>query len=459
MVTVAAGRAARTLLDFAVVTLLMRMLGPEPFGLVAMVTAFMAAFAVMSGEGVGLSLVSDSSVDARKIGAATIVAMGFGAVATIAAVVTTPALVWFYGDDRFWEMWLVAAAALACAPLTSVPIGLAQRAERFSIVAFVPVASSVVGGGTALALAQVRHDYWPILLRHPITAATAVVLSWSLVRPALNRPTRAEVVDVFRFGRGVMGSGVFSALVRNSDNLLVGRSLGEHQLALYALGYRVLMLPLGQIGHVARTLSYPRISRQAHEPQRAMDSLGTVMGDVARVATPIGLGAALVAEPLIRVVFGEEWLGAVVPFRILAILSLYQAPFQLVGMTYQVTRQTHLMVRWQLISAPITVASFVAGLPFGIVGVATSYSFASVALGYPLTLMAARAAGVSTMTYFRPTARGLLDGIVYTIPLVLIFFTVVNAELEPGIIVASTVAAGAATMAFVAARRFRRNSS
>jgi O-antigen/teichoic acid export membrane protein len=436
-------RALTVGLELAIGAYLMRRLGPTPFGLVAMATSLMTVFGAVGDGGVGSSLVSDRALTSQRTGAAVAVAglLGLG-VAALAAL-STPLVVAFYREPDLGLVWLANAAMLPLYALQSVPRALAQREERFALLAWFPALVGLTSGAAGVALAQTRQDHWPIMARIAIGGALSVAGMWLAVRPTLARPGREDLREVWRFGIGVLGFELLNVLNRNADKVIIGRALGERSLGLYGLAYRVLSIPLTSLGGVVSTVSYPRLSALLPDLQAVAVELSETMRLVARLSTPLCLGVALAAPELIHVLVGGLWAEARVPFQALALLAVYQTPFAQLGQAYLVSRKTGLMARWGLLATPLLVSSFFIGLPWGIDGVAIAYATVSLALSFPLVSAAAQALECRRWTLARGALLGIGEGVVASLPLLGAYALAHRLEAPPAGALAAVIGVGA----------------
>jgi PST family polysaccharide transporter len=110
---------------------------------------------------------------------------------------------------------------------------------------------------------------------------------------------------------------------------------------------------------------------------------------------PLMAGAAVMAPELIRLFLGPRW-GPVVPvLRVLAPIGMLQSLTTMTGHIYLATGSTRAMFRWNTLFSGVLVAGFVAGLPWGIMGVAAIYAVLSFALAIPSFVVPFRLIGLS----------------------------------------------------------------
>ena len=462
-VAVGSGRAVVVAIEFATIIYLMRQLGPEPFGLVAMAMAIIVAFEVFSESGAGASLVSDRQLNEKGIGAAFVIAAGLGMLLMLVALACTPLVVSFYGDPRLEIIWIISCVIMGSSALLAIPKSLALREQRFWLLSWGAAFAQLVAAIAAITLAQERQDFWPIVLYHAMAGAMRLIFFFIFVRFHMRFPAKEDLIHVFRFGRGLVGANLLGTASRYADKVVIGRVLGEQALGLYMLSYRVLMLPLREVGSLIGVLAYPRLSNMAPDWSAVGKGLGAVMRDVALFATPFCIGMAVAAPELIMVVFGEAWMGALVPLQVLALLGIVQATFEQSGMAYTVSRNTGEMFRWSLLSTPAIVLSFFAGLPWGISGVAIAYALTWVALLIPMLRIAASVLDFSPMFLAKEGLTGVVLGALLSLPLLIVYVGAKSLAMSPLIVLSSTIVVGVLTeltlYLYVVSRRRRISSA
>ena len=445
-------------IEFLTMLYLMRQLGPDPFGLFAMAMSLLVLLRIMQDGGAGAYLVSKRGGDARTTSAAFIVALLFSLVLIFFAYFISPAITWFYEDSRIEDVWIALSFLIFFSAINTIPTSLAQREQRFFLYSWIPVLAHIAASTASIMVAQERQDVWPIVSYHVVLTVVSMLLFWLVVRPKLAWPTPDDLNKVLRFSKGLISYQLLSALNRNADNVLIGKFLGSQALGDYGVGYRMLTLPLRKIGGMVSTLAYPRLSGLSGDISAVIRGLSEVMREVALFSTPFCIGVAIVSEELILVTIGPEWAGARFPLLVFALLGIYQAPFSLMGLSYLITRKTSIMAKWGMISTPVIILSFIAGLPWGIDGVAVAYSTASLLLSVPMVRMASSVLSASPLDLIKGPLKGIGHGVIFSIPIVMVYFVVLKGGGDSLMVLIATIFAGSIveTMLYLRVMRIRR---
>ena len=277
------------------------------------------------------------------------------------------------------------------------------------ILARVGIISSLVGTSIAITMAATGFGLWSLVAQLLAGNITETVLLWFASRW---RPQWAfnweSVRDVAHFSFGVLGSSLLNYASRNADNLLIGKVLGPTLLGYYALAYQIMLYPLSQVSGVIVKVMFPALSRLQNEPAQVRSAFLAGISMIAFVTFPMMLGLYAVSHDFIVIVFGEKWLPMRVVLEIFCGIGLLQSIGTTLGTIYLSTGQTRLMLRVSLYSTPLVLASFVAGLRWGIEGVAACYGVVTLVLFFVLAHVALNLIGLRITAMLSAMLRPLI---------------------------------------------------
>jgi len=218
----------------------------------------------------------------------------------------------------------------------------------------------------------------------------------------------SSVKSLVSFSANLTGFNILNFVIRNADNVLIGRYLGAQSLGLYDLAYRVMLSSLQLVsGAFARAL-FPIYARLRDDHRRLGAAYLKVTGAVALIAFPVMFGIVGIAEPFVDAAFGPQWAAVVPLLLILAPVGALQAISTTVGNIYQALGRTDLLVRFAAVAGLLSVAAFVIGLQWGIVGVAACYALMQCGLAYSLFKIPLGLIGLQVTAVVQAVGRALL---------------------------------------------------
>jgi len=197
-----------------------------------------------------------------------------------------------------------------------------------------------------------------------------LMVNW---RPGLPRRD-AEIGSLVGFGGNVAASYLVFNLIRSTDNVLIGRYWGAGPLGLYSRAYNLLMLPVSQLNAPAGSVAIPAFSRIQDDPELFARYYLRVVNLIMWISAPLFGFLFVAAKPVIVLILGDKWWGAAPVFQILVISALGQLLLESIVWLFVSRGQSKRLLKLLLTLSPLIIGSFVIGLPFGIKGVALSFS-------------------------------------------------------------------------------------
>jgi PST family polysaccharide transporter len=267
----------------------------------------------------------------------------------------------------------------------------------------------VVSSAGALALAWNGYGVWSLVVPNLLSSAlrSALLLGTSPWRLRLGFDTEA-VRGVIGFSGSVLGFNALQYFARNADRLIIGRALGPVELGLYDYAYRFYMYPLEVIAGVLLSVMFPAFARLQDRREELGRAFLRANGAIALVTFPMMAGLGLVAGPFVRVVLGEKWAPVIPLVQILAPMGALQSIAATPGQVFLATGNAALRFWWSVTYTAIMVASFFAGIPWGIVGVASAYAIAVVPICGVAFWLALRIVELPLAALWRTLSRTLI---------------------------------------------------
>jgi len=394
-------------IQFVLGIVLARLLMPADFGLLGLVIVFTGFAGMFSDFGMSSAVIYRQDASAAELDFAFWLNVGVGLLLTSLCITLAPLVGSFYGDSRVIPLMRAIALTFTIGSLGILPSSLLQKVFRFRALAFVEISSATAGGTIALIMALLGFGVWSLVAQGLAGALVSAFLKWMIVRwrPGFRFRWR-DGAALWRFGANLMGFNVVNYWCRNGDNLLVGKFCGAAELGYYSRAYSLMLLPVSQVHAVLSAVMFPTLATMQHSKEEFRRTYLLACQAIAVIAFPIMFGLMIEADDLIHVLWGPRWAGVVPIIRVLAIAGLGNAVGTTVGWIYAATGRTDLMFRWVLISAPVILASFVAGLPWGAYGVAVAYVIVLyVVLWYPMWVIPSRLIDLPFGTSMRNLAR------------------------------------------------------
>jgi PST family polysaccharide transporter len=166
-----------------------------------------------------------------------------------------------------------------------------------------------------------------------------------------------------------------------------------------------MTLPIEQVNEPVTSVAIPALSRIKDDEQRYRQAYLRMLEKIAMFTMPAIAFMMATSDWIVQVVLGPQWSATSRIFLLLGITGLFQPIANTTGWLFLTQGRSRHMLQWGFISGPLTVASILAGLPWGAVGVAASYSVTRVLLTDPLLFwFVGRTGPVRTKDFYRTIA-------------------------------------------------------
>jgi PST family polysaccharide transporter len=425
-------QGAGQILAFGTSVVVAHFLTPREVGLVVEALVFSSLSLVITDAGLAAALVQkpNLSEDDKTTAFWASVAMGF--LIMLAAIGLSWPVADLYGESRVQVYLAAISPAFLFTALGIVQGALLTRELKFRSLELRTVIASFASTVTTVVLAVLGAGGWALVGQILSITGVSTALLWrsSDWRPRMSF-SPASLRSMALFSGHVLGARSVQWARSNLDNLLIGRYLGASALGAYSIAFNLMVTPTLRVASPVTGVFFPAFSRM-RDPVRIGAAWLRAVRLVAALVVPAMLAMIVVAPDFIDVVFGRRWHKAAPVLQILAAVGMVQALQALNYGILQSTANTRTLFRYTLFATAAAIGAFVAGLPWGIVGVATAYALASIVIEPTYLVLTARAIGVPVRAWLN-SVRGVLEaGIGTALTLLAARIGLVHLDVPPG---------------------------
>jgi len=370
-------QAGRFCVQTITVIILARLLGPEEFGLVAMVMALGGFLTIFIDIGLTDAIIQNPEISQEQVSTLFWINIGITVIVVLIVVAFSPLLAWFYSERRLVNITILWSTYLIFGALSTQSIALLKRRMLFAQNSANEITAAVVSGLVAIYCAATGCSYWALVFREISFAFCRSLGAWILCRwrPGLPSLT-GNIRGLLLFGRNATGSFIVGYFARNLDKVLVGWRYGADQLGYYHRAYYLFVLPTTQLTEALKNVATSTLSKLRSEPRRYISYYIKGLYVISFVGMPISFFFMVASEDLILVLFGPQWEESVGIFRTLAagtgVWLVYSTKYWLHASLGRSDR----LIKWAFVDFLVIAAGVVIGLRFGPQGVALAYTCA-----------------------------------------------------------------------------------
>lgn len=316
-------------LQFVVKLILARLLLPEHFGIVGMAVVFTSVISVLGEMGLSAALIRsrDDEISEKHFHTAFWASIAFNLlIYLIIALGLSPFAAWFYEEDILRLVLPVLGLSVLIMPFSLIPRIILTRSLNFKRLNLIQIIPTIISGAISITMALMGFGVWSIVVHGVAAAALTVPVYW------LSVSWRPKPVFSKQALRQILGFGVYDTmqntlvtLTKNIDYLIIGKIVGAAPLGFYTLAFTLTDTFRQQIMGVLNKVMFPIYGKV----QTDIPKVKKYYLSVVRLNTAVTAGVMMVlflyAEPIIHILFGERWLPAVFPIKMMAIASVIHA--------------------------------------------------------------------------------------------------------------------------------------
>lgn len=373
--------------------ILARLLFPEAFGLMALVTALVRGLEMLSDVGIGASIIQSQARKSREFldTAWTLQAIRGVALALLALALTWP-FASFYDEPRFLYLVPLAALRPLLRGLQSTSVFTLNRDLRMDRVTWIRLGAAFSGTAGMLALAYATGEVWSIPVGGLCGAVALVGISHGIGGRPRDRLAwdPASARQIYRFGRWIVLATLFAFVATSGDRLVLGRFLDLRELGLYSIASTLAVIMVELHNLIGRRVLFPVLVTMRHDHgcvrRRRIARLRLAL--LGLTLPPLWL-LAIVGSQIVEVLYDPRYADAGWILQVLAVGSLIRVipRFGPLELAHGQSR-LHLMLRFTEAASLLggmVIGAWLAGGKGMIVGVA-----ASQAVHYPVVAWIAR---------------------------------------------------------------------
>lgn len=357
---------ANVVIQLVITMVLARILTPNQYGTVAIVTVFSSFFSILADMGVSTAIVQYKDLTKKDLDALFFFSCILGVVlAAIFCLLSLP-ISFVYGDEELIPLCCLTSVSVLFNTLNMVPNGILLREKRFGSISVRLVVVSIVSGAVAVVMALAGFGCYALVWNAVLASLFVLLWNWISTRVMpTNSHFVAPVKRILRYSSFQAGFGIVNYFARNLDNLLVGAVMGSVQLGYYDKAYKVMQYPLNYLTGIFSGVLQPYLSEYQNNKEKLYASwLG-----VCRVLAVVGMlvSALVVVFPkeILLIMFGDQWLAAAPALAGLGLSVGIQMVNSTSGAIFQSAGCTDALFRSGLICTAISVAGILTGVATG----------------------------------------------------------------------------------------------
>jgi len=357
------------LISFCITIILARILLPKEFGLLAMLSVFIAVGNSLLEGGLTSSLIRSSGLSQEDYSTVFFFNLGGSVVIYMLVFTMAPYISAFYHQDILTLILRVYALDFILNAFFGVQNARLTKEMNFKIQMAIQIPSVFIGGLLGVSLALNGFGVWSLVWMNLLQSFISTLAHWMysgwLPSPVFSKRCFKQH---FHFGYKMTLTGLLDILYKNIYVLIIGKYFSITQLGFYSRADSVSQLPVSNISAVINKVTYPMFATIVNDDLQLKRVYKRLMQQVLFWNAPVLIFLAVVAEPLFRLLLTSKWLPAVPYFQILCMAGVIY-PLHAYNLNIlKVKGRSDLILKLEMIKKVLCVAGILSVVSFGIYG-------------------------------------------------------------------------------------------
>jgi O-antigen/teichoic acid export membrane protein len=319
-----AAKIGLQLLTWPITILVIRLLEPADYGLLAMAMVTIGFVALFGEMGLGIALVQADKLDESTARAASAAILICNVVMAGAIALLAPLAALWFGSPDVIDVMRVLTLELLITSIGAVPQAQLERQLRFRSLSVATIWAGIAGAVITLVLAVSGAGVWALVFGTLAIALVRTVLiviaNGRIVWPSMRHPL-APIKGLVRFSSHVLAARMLWYWYGQSDQVILARLLHASTFGHYNVAAQLAMLPANKAMEVINRVTFPVLSRMRGESGELSAMHVRLIGLVSTYAFGTCWGMAAVSPELVSTLLGSKWALATLPLTVLAAVA------------------------------------------------------------------------------------------------------------------------------------------
>lgn len=359
------------LMQMVVSIVVARLLMPEDFGVLAILTFFTALMAVVVDSGFSQTLIRKTEPTESDYKSVFLFNIVTSLVLYAVMTALSPAIAAYYNLPVISKIAPVLFLLLPVNALTVIQNTIFARQFRFATLSRINFASATIAGVAAITMAWCGFGVWSLVAqRLAQVTVKAVLLWWRGDWRCKGRFDFSALRAMSGFSFRLMGTDIISYLYNNIAQLFIGKMHSATTLGYYNQAQKLKELPVTSVVQSFQSVTYPALANVKGDKQKFADSYLRVLAITAAVIAPVMVGMVAVADDMFMLMLGQRWMPTVPYFKILSLAGLFYPISMIAYNVLKVAGDGGVILRLEIIKKAIMTIILVFAIPHSVTAIA-----------------------------------------------------------------------------------------
>ena len=374
-----AERIGAQLVTTVVSIILARILMPEDYGIISLITIFITICDVFISNGFGNALIQKINADEVDFSSVFYASLVISIILYFVLFFSAPFIAQFYGNDIIAIVLRVMGVRLPIAAVYSVQQAYVSRNMQFRKFFIATLVGTLVSGGVGIGMAYGGFGVWALVGQNMTNVFVNMVVLFIVVRwtPKLVFSFK-KIKGLLSYGWKLLVSGLLDTGYNQVRGLIIGKMYTTSDLAYYDQGQKYPSLIANNLNSSMNSVLLSAMSKRQDDREKVKQATRKSIKLSAYILIPCMVGLACIAEQFVHAILTDKWLDAVPYIQIMcAVYALY--PIQTANLTaIQAMGRSDLFLILEIIKKVVGIAALVVSMWFGVLWIALTMVFTTI---------------------------------------------------------------------------------
>lgn len=319
-----AERCGAQVVAFIVSVILARILSPDDYGTVALITVFTAILQVFVDSGLGNALIQKKDADDLDFSTVFFTNIIFCIILYVGIFVCAPLISVFYDRPELAPYIRVLGLTVLISGVKNVQQAYVSRNLLFKRFFFATLGGTITAAIIGIAMAYHGFGVWALVMQQVINLSIDTTILWLTVkwRPHMKFSFK-RLKGLYSFGWKLLVSGLLNTVYNDIRPLIIGKMYSAADLAYYNQGQKFPYLIVTNIDSSIDSVLLPTMSKVQDDKQHVKDMTKSAIKVSTYIMAPIMMGLVFTAKPLVSLILTEKWLQCVPYLRVFCISYMF----------------------------------------------------------------------------------------------------------------------------------------
>lgn len=366
-------------IQFVITILMARILTPEVYGLIGMLSIFIAVSQTLIDSGFSQALIRKQ--DRSEIDNSTVFYfnIGVGIILYFILFFAAPLIASFYSEPQLIPITRVVGLSLVFNSLTVVQRALLTINLDFKTQAKASFVGAIISGALGITMAFTGFGVWAIVWQQITNLAVVTTLLWMLSHwKPIWAYSWKSFIELFGFGSKLLASGLLDTIYRNLYLIVIGKFFRASDLGYYTRAHQFTDFASSNLTGILQRVTYPVLCTIQNDDARLREVYRRLLKTSAFIIFPLMMGLAAVARPMVISFLTEKWLFSAVLIQVLCFSQMWY-PIHAINLNLlQVKGRSDLFLKLEIIKKIVLVIILCLTLPLGLIPMCIGMIFTSI---------------------------------------------------------------------------------